>query len=46
MEPIWDMRKVILETPGLVEGVIQKGTKEAKKVASETMSAVREAIGI
>ena len=46
MEPIWDRRKVILETPGLVEGIIQKGTKEAKKVASKTMTAVREAIGI
>ncbi len=46
MEPIWDRRKVILETPGLVDDIIQKGTKEAKKVASKTMSAVREAIGI
>ncbi len=46
MKPIWDKRKVILETPGLVDDIIQKGTEEAKKVASKTMSAVREAIGI
>ncbi|HDO25095.1 MAG TPA: tryptophan--tRNA ligase, partial [Nitrospirae bacterium] len=46
LEPIWDRRKDLLEKPGLIDDIINEGTKKAKKVAGSTMNMVRESIGL
>lgn len=46
MEPIWIKRKELLGNPEILRGVVEKGTEKARRVAQETMSLVREAMGL
>jgi len=45
MEPIWAKRQELLNNPDTLHGILEQGTAKAKKVVSETMQLVREAIG-
>jgi tryptophanyl-tRNA synthetase len=45
MEPIWTKRQELLNNPDTLRGIVEQGTEKAKKVVSETMQLVREAIG-
>jgi tryptophanyl-tRNA synthetase len=46
LEPIWKKRQELLSRPDLLEDIIIKGTKKAKETALETMSIVRETMGL
>lgn len=46
MEPIWAKRNDLINSPDILHGIVEKGTKKAKKVAEETMRLVREAMGL
>jgi tryptophanyl-tRNA synthetase len=46
MEPIWAKRKELLNDPGLLSDIVNKGTEKARKVAQETMELVRDAMGL
>ncbi len=46
LEPIWKRRNELLNNPDILYGIVDKGTKKARKVAEETMQLVREAIGL
>lgn len=46
LEPIWKKRAELIANPRLISEVVKKGTEKAKKAAEETMSLVREAVGL
>jgi tryptophanyl-tRNA synthetase len=46
MEPIWKKRRELINNPGLLSGIVKKGTDKAQAVARETMVLVREAMGL
>jgi tryptophanyl-tRNA synthetase len=46
LTPLWSKRAEIIKHPELIEEIVQKGSKNAEKVASETMCRVRDAVGI
>ncbi|MEW6586331.1 MAG: tryptophan--tRNA ligase [Nitrospirota bacterium] len=46
MEPIWAKRKELLDNPDVLNGIVEKGTEKARKVARETMHLVRQAMGL
>lgn len=46
MEPIWKRRNELLSHPEIVFDITQKGSKKAAQVAEETMSLVRETMGL
>jgi len=46
LEPIWKKRQELLSRPDLLEDIIIKGIKKTKDTAQETMSIVRETMGL
>jgi tryptophanyl-tRNA synthetase len=46
LEPIWKKRNELINNPDILNGIVDMGTKKAKKIANETMQLVREAIGL
>ena len=46
MEPIWKRRNELLNNPDIMVDIINKGTSKARKVAQETMTLVRDAMGL
>jgi len=46
MEPIWAKRNELLNSPDVLQDIVDKGTAKAKKVTEETMKLVREAMGL
>ncbi len=46
MEPIWAKREELINNPEQLDGIVEKGTEKAKKVAGETMQLVRKAMGL
>jgi tryptophanyl-tRNA synthetase len=46
MEPLWEKRTKLLESPGHLREVIDAGTEKAKRVTGETMHLVRERMGL
>jgi tryptophanyl-tRNA synthetase len=46
LEPIWAKRAELIENPGHLAEIVDKGTEKARKAAQETMRLVREAMGL
>ncbi len=46
LEPIWAKRQELINNPGQLQEIVDKGTEKARKVAQETMKLVREAMGL
>ena len=46
LEPIWAKREELLNNPGLLKEIVDKGTEKARKSARETMELVRETMGL
>ncbi len=46
MEPIWERRNKLINNPELLYSVVEKGNARARKTANETMTLVREAMGL
>jgi tryptophanyl-tRNA synthetase len=46
MEPIWEKRNSLIKHPDTLSGVIDRGTEKAKRVTEETMTRVRDAMGL
>lgn len=46
LEPIWAKRAALIEHPGQLAEIVDKGTEKARKAAQETMALVREAMGL
>jgi len=46
LEPIWKKRQELLLRPDILEDIITDGVKKAKETAQETMSIVRETMGL
>jgi tryptophanyl-tRNA synthetase len=46
LEPIWEQRARYLEKPGLLQDIIESGSKKAGKSTAETMSLARKAVGL
>ncbi|MBL7031755.1 MAG: tryptophan--tRNA ligase [Nitrospira sp.] len=46
MEPIWERRNDLLDKSGLLEDIIESGSKKAREAASATMREVRNVIGL
>jgi len=46
LEPIWRKRNELINNPDILDSIIDKGTLKAKKVAEETMTFVRKAMGL
>jgi tryptophanyl-tRNA synthetase len=46
LEPIWEQRARYMEKPGLLQDIIEAGSKKAGKATAETMSLVRQAVGL
>ncbi len=46
LEPIWEKRRELSERPGLVKEIVDSGVRRATEVARETMSMVKEALGM
>jgi len=46
LEPMRERRQKYADNPGLVKEILLEGTRKAQKAAQETMSEVREAMGI
>jgi tryptophanyl-tRNA synthetase len=45
LEPIWARRAELLNNPGLLREIAERGNEKARKAAQETMALVREAMG-
>jgi tryptophanyl-tRNA synthetase len=45
LEPIWAKRTELLNNPGLLREIAERGNEKARKTAQETMALVREAMG-
>jgi tryptophanyl-tRNA synthetase len=45
LEPIWAKRTELLNNPGLLREITERGNEKARKTAQETMALVREAMG-
>jgi tryptophanyl-tRNA synthetase len=46
LEPIWEKRQKLINNPDVLQEAIDKGTEKARKTAEQTMSLVREAMGL
>ncbi|VAX28685.1 Tryptophanyl-tRNA synthetase [hydrothermal vent metagenome] len=46
LEPIWAKRREFSEKPGLVEEIVASGVQKATRVARETMTVVKETLGM
>jgi tryptophanyl-tRNA synthetase len=46
LEPIWAKREELINNPGHLQEIVDKGTEKARKAAQETMELVREAMGL
>lgn len=46
MEPIWERRNELLKDPDILRDMVNKGNQKARKAARETMSLVRDAMGL
>ncbi len=46
LEPIWKKRNELINNPELLFEIAQKGSEKARRVAEETMKAVRELMGV
>lgn len=46
LEPMRERRQKYVDNPGLVKEILLEGTRKAQKAAQQTMSEVREAMGI
>jgi tryptophanyl-tRNA synthetase len=46
LEPIWKKRNEFLGNPKLLNDIVEAGNEKARKVTEETMSLVREAMGL
>lgn len=46
LEPIWAKRQELINNPGQLQEIVDKGTEKARKVARETMKLVRESMGL
>ncbi len=45
LEPIWTRRAELLNNPGMLRDIAERGNEKARKTAQETMALVREAMG-
>jgi tryptophanyl-tRNA synthetase len=45
LEPIWAKRTELLNNPGLLREIAERGNEKARETAQETMALVREAMG-
>jgi tryptophanyl-tRNA synthetase len=45
LEPIWARRAELLNNPGLLREIAERGNEKARKAAQETMALVRDAMG-
>lgn len=46
LEPIWKKRNYFIGKPDLLKEIVEVGSKKAQRVSEETMSSVRDAIGL
>ncbi|MFN3477123.1 MAG: tryptophan--tRNA ligase [Candidatus Methylomirabilales bacterium] len=46
LQPIYERRLKLTQQPGVVQEILEKGTRRARQVASETLAEVKGAIGI
>ncbi len=46
LEPIWQKRKEYIDKPDIVKDIVNEGSRKASMVAQETMSIVRERMGL
>ena len=46
LEPVWDRREQLMNNPGELREIINTGTERARKIAGETMTRVRAAMGL
>ncbi len=46
MEPIWAKRNELVRSPEILHGILEDGTEKARSIAEETMTLVREAMGL
>ena len=45
LEPIWANREELLNNPGILADIIERGNEKARKAAQETMALARDAMG-
>jgi tryptophanyl-tRNA synthetase len=45
LEPIWAKREELLNNPGILADIIERGNEKARKAAQETMALARDAMG-
>jgi tryptophanyl-tRNA synthetase len=46
LEPLWEKRNELMNNPGILSEIVDKGTERAKRAAEETMALVRETMGL
>ncbi|MEC4676824.1 MAG: tryptophan--tRNA ligase [Nitrospirota bacterium] len=46
LEPVWERRERLMNNPGELKEIISTGTEKARKIAGETMTRVRAAMGL